>query len=123
RRARPVVTPSGDPHALEQLADWLVRAAAPLAIVGNAGRHPEAVRPMVDLAELLAMRIVDTRGPLNVPFDHPLVADNANAAVREADVMLLIDVDVPWIPRHVTPANGTRIAQLDIDPLKESSAR
>src|SRR6266567_2114131 len=39
-----------------------------------------------------------------------------------ADVVLLIDVDVPWIPRHVTPADGTRIAQLDIDPLKETIA-
>ena len=122
RRARPVVTPSGDPQALEQLAAWLAQAEAPLAIVGTAGRHPEAVRPLVDLAELLGVRVVDTRGPLNVPFDHPLVADNANAALREADVVLLIDVDVPWIPRQVTPTHGTRIAQLDIDPLKESIA-
>jgi acetolactate synthase-1/2/3 large subunit len=122
RRARPVVTPSGDPQALEQLAEWLAEAEAPLAIVGTAGRHPEAVQSLVDLAELLGMRVVDTRGPLNVPFDHPLVADNANAALREADVVLLIDVDVPWIPRHVTPADNTRIAQLDIDPLKESIA-
>jgi len=68
------------------------------------------------------MRIVDTRGPLNVPFDHPLVAENTNAALREADVLLLVDVDVPWIPRQVTPSTGTRIAQLDIDPLKESIA-
>src|SRR5260370_899553 len=52
----------------------------------------------------------------------PSRADIANGAVREADVVLLIDVDVPWIPRHVTPADGTRIAQLDIDPLKESIA-
>src|SRR5205823_5816038 len=89
---------------------------------GTAGRHPGAVRPLVELAELLGMRVVDTRGPLNVPFDHPLVAENSNAALREADVVLLIDVDVPWIPRHVTPADGTRIAQLDIDPLKESIA-
>jgi acetolactate synthase-1/2/3 large subunit len=122
RRARPLVTSSGDPHALEQLADWLARAEAPLAIVGTVGRHAQAVQPLVELAELLGMRIVDTRGPLNVPFDHPLVADDASAAVREADTVLLIDVDVPWIPRHVTPSSHTRIAQLDIDPLKESIA-
>ncbi len=122
RRARPVVTPSGDPQALAQLAEWLAQAEAPLAIVGMVGRHPAAVGPLVELAELLGMRIVDTRGPLNVPFDHPLVAENTNAALREADVVLLIDVDVPWIPRHVTPTTGTRIAQLDIDPLKGSIA-
>jgi acetolactate synthase-1/2/3 large subunit len=37
-------------------------------------------------------------------------------------VVLLLDVDVPWIPRHVRPAEGARIAQLDIDPLKETIA-
>lgn len=122
RRARPVVTPCGDPQAIEDLADWLAQAEAPLVIVGTLGRHPRAVRPFVELTELLGMRIVDTRGPLNVPFDHPLVADDASGAIREADVILLIDVDVPWIPRHVSPSSGARIAQVDIDPLKETMA-
>src|SRR5579859_3140406 len=120
RRAVPVVTSAGDPLALEKLAGWLARAEAPLAIVGTLGRHPQAVAPLVELAELLGMRVVDTRGPLNLPFAHPLNVDDSNAAIREADVVLMLDVDVPWIPRHVTPAAGTRIAQIDIDPLKES---
>jgi acetolactate synthase I/II/III large subunit len=122
RRAVPLVTSAGDPAALEQLAGWLRQAEAPLAIVGTLGRHPEAVAPLVELADLLGMRVVDTRGPLNVPFSHPLNVVDSNAAIREADVVLLLDVDVPWIPRHVTPAAGTRIAQIDIDPLKESIA-
>src|SRR5918911_907030 len=122
RRSRPLVSPAGDPRALEQLADWLSAADAPLAVVGNVGRHPEAVQPLVELADRLGMRMVDRRGPLNVPFDHPLVVDDAEAAIREADVLLLLDVDVPWIPRQVTPAAGARIAQIDIDPLKETIA-
>ena len=122
RRSRPLVSPAGDPRALEQLADWLSAADAPLAVVGNVGRHPEAVRPLVELAERLGMRVVDRRGPLNVPFDHPLVVDDAEAAIREADVLLLLDVDVPWIPRQVAPAAAARIAQIDIDPLKETIA-
>jgi acetolactate synthase-1/2/3 large subunit len=121
-RSRPLVSPAGDPRALEQLADWLGAADAPLAVVGNVGRHPEAVQPLVELADRLGMRIVDRRGPLNVPFDHPLVVDDAEAAIREADVLLLLDVDVPWIPRQVAPAAGARIAQIDIDPLKETIA-
>jgi acetolactate synthase-1/2/3 large subunit len=119
-RTRPLVTPAGDPGALDQLADWLAEAEAPLAIVGSVGRHPRAVNSLVELSERLGMRVVDTRGPLNVPFEHPLNADDASAAIREADVVLLLDVDVPWIPRQVTPGPGARIAQIDIDPLKES---
>src|SRR5919201_2272441 len=33
-RSRPLVTPAGDPRALEELADWLGAADAPLAVVG-----------------------------------------------------------------------------------------
>jgi acetolactate synthase-1/2/3 large subunit len=122
RRTRPLVTPTGDPQGLAKLADWLVDAQAPLAIVGDVGRHPEAVKPLVALADRLGMRIVDRHGPLNVPFDHPLLVHDANAAIREADVLLLLDVDVPWIPRQATPAATARIAQIDIDPLKETIA-
>jgi acetolactate synthase I/II/III large subunit len=121
-RSRPLVTSAGDPAALEQLAEWLAAADAPLAITGNLGRHPESVSRLVALAETVGMRIADTRGPLNVPSSHPLYADDASAALAEADVVLLLDVDVPWIPRHARPRAGARIAQLDIDPLKETMA-
>jgi acetolactate synthase-1/2/3 large subunit len=122
QRARPLVTSAGDPRALEQLADWLASADAPLAITGNFGRHPESVTLLAQLADTLGMRIADTRGPLNVPAGHPMFVEDANQAIAESDVLLLLDVDVPWIPRHVQPASGARIAQLDIDPLKESIA-
>jgi acetolactate synthase-1/2/3 large subunit len=122
QRTRPLVTSAGDPRALEQVAEWLATAEAPLAIAGNLGRHPQSVGHLVALAETLGMRIADTRGPLNVPSAHPLFVDDAAGAIREADVLLLLDVDVPWIPRQVQPASGARIAQLDIDPLKETMA-
>jgi acetolactate synthase-1/2/3 large subunit len=122
RRARPLVASAGDPQALEQLAEWLASADAPLAITGNFGRHPEAVTRLAQLADELGMRIADTRGPLNVSAGHPMFVEDANTAIAEADVLLLLDVDVPWIPRHVQPASGARIAQLDIDPLKETMA-
>lgn len=121
-RARPLVTSAGDPQALEQLAEWLASAESPLAITGNMGRHTAAVTQLATLADTLGMRIVDTRGPLNVAASSPMFAEDANAAIAEADVVLLIDVDVPWIPRDAHPPERARIAQLDIDPLKETMA-
>jgi acetolactate synthase I/II/III large subunit len=123
RRAVPLVTSAGDPSALEELAAWLVEAEAPLAIVGTLGRHPEAVGPLVELAELLGMRVVDTRGPLNTPFALPLNVGDSNAAIREADVVLLLDVDVPWIPRHVTPAPGTHVSPRSTSTRSRSRSR
>ncbi len=120
RRARPLVTSAGDPEALEQLAGWLAEAEAPMAIAGAPGRYPRSVRYQVELAELLGMRVADTGGTLNLPFDHPLHLADPNAALPEADLLLLLDVDVPWIPRRANPSPATRIAQIDIDPLKQS---
>src|SRR5439155_202419 len=71
-RAHPAVGPAADPAAIEQLAEWLVGAKAPLAIVGQPGRHREAVAELVKLSELLGMPIADTRGPVNFPSSHPL---------------------------------------------------
>jgi acetolactate synthase-1/2/3 large subunit len=120
RRTHPLITPAGDPATLDRLAGWLVDAERPVAIVGTLGRHPEAVEPLVELAELLGMPVVDTRGPVNFPSEHPLFRANAGKLLPEADVILLLDTDVPWIPRQTGPSPTARIAQLDIDPVKST---
>jgi len=47
----------------------------------------------------------------NHPFQNPRLA--------EADVVLVIDGDVPWIPTINRPADDAPIFHIDIDPLKE----
>lgn len=118
-RYRPTVTSAGDPAALEQLARWLIEAEKPLAIAGNLGRQPEAVAGLVALAELLGLPVADTRGPVNFPSSHPLfLEDGTGSALGDADLVLLLDVDVPWVPKYGSPGQAARIAQIDIDPLK-----
>jgi acetolactate synthase-1/2/3 large subunit len=120
RRTRPLVTPPADAEAIEQLAEWLALAEAPLAIAGAPGRYPRSVSSLVELAELLGMPVADTGGTLNLPLTHPLHVSDPNTLVGDADVVLMLDVDVPWIPRRAKPAASTRLAQIDIDPLKQS---
>jgi acetolactate synthase-1/2/3 large subunit len=36
-----------------------------------------------------------------------------------ADLCLLLDVDVPWLPKFTRPDAGTRFIHLDVDPLKK----
>lgn len=119
-RTRPAVTAPGDLDAIETIADWLADAERPIAVVGDVGRHPEAVAPLTALAERLGMVVNDKSGPLNVPLSHPLFRWDVAAALREADVLLLLDAQVPWIPRETQPPPTARIAQLDIDPVKAS---
>ena len=62
---------------------------------------------------------------LNFPSDHPCYVGQQgnehvqNPSLAEADLVLVLDSDVPWIPAFNKPADGAKICHIDIDPLKE----
>ncbi len=119
-RTRPAITGPGDLDGLETIADWLADAERPLLIAGDVGRHPEAVADLTELAETLGMIVNDKSGPLNLALTHPLFRWDAAAALREADVVLILDSQVPWVPSDGQPSETALIAQIDIDPVKAS---
>ena len=41
-------------------------------------------------------------------------------ALTEADVVLVIDADVPWIPADCKPKANAQVFHLDVDPLRET---
>jgi acetolactate synthase-1/2/3 large subunit len=56
---------------------------------------------------------------LNFPGTHEHhLGYTRNSFVDEADLILMLDVDVPWIKSKVQPRPGTRVFHIDIDPLK-----
>jgi acetolactate synthase-1/2/3 large subunit len=61
---------------------------------------------------------------MNFPHGDPLYQGNQwnqptqNPALAAADVILVIDSDVPWIPTVSKPNNSARIFHIDVDPLK-----
>lgn len=121
RHGQPV-TPAADPEALRTLADWLVRAEKPLIIAGTPGRHPETVPHLAALAEAVGAAVcgaLSTR--FNLATGHPLNARReSEVAVKEADVILVIDADVAWIPDLETLEPQAKIAWIDIDPIKDT---
>ena len=119
-RHAPAIPPAADPSALATLADWIVEAERPLIIAGTPGRHREAVAALTELAEIAGAPVqgaISTR--LNLPSRHPLNATTCGApSVAEADLVLVIDHDVPWVPDETTLEPAARIAWIDIDPAK-----
>lgn len=108
-----------------EIATALASARHPLIVTSYLGRDPSAVPSLVELAELLAIPVVEAMAyHVNFPHDNPLhggyqyhsVAQNPLLA--EADVVLVIDSDVPWIPAVNRPSEGAAIYCVDIDPLK-----
>lgn len=114
------------PSAVETIGAALLAAQHPLVVTGYLGRSSAAVAQLVALADALAgrLRVFDAEfREVSFPAGHRASvtrATGAAAAVRAADVVLLLDVDVPWIPAKVRPEReGVRVFHVDVDPRKE----
>jgi len=108
-----------DPAALEKIADWLIAAEQPLIVTKYLGRNPEAVALLVELAELLAIPVVQQLNYVNFPTDHPLyLGTQTTTYAKNADVLFFIDIDVPWEPPRRDILRGdVKIIHLERDPL------
>jgi acetolactate synthase-1/2/3 large subunit len=112
-------------EVVAEIAQALAGAAHPLIVTSYLGRDPSAVPSLVALAELLAIPVVEAMAyHVNFPFAHPLHAGfqyhsvGQNPVLAEADVILVLDSDVPWIPAVNKPSPGAAIYYVDVDPVK-----
>lgn len=116
--ARMAGLPEGDAQAL--LAA-LAAAHRPLVITSYLGRDREAVQRLEALSDRFGFAVCEVNPQyVNFPGQHPHhVGYRRNTLVDEADLILMVDVDVPWIVAKATPAAGARLFHLDNDPLKD----
>ncbi len=112
--ARPVWP---DPSDAKRVAEWLVKAENPVVILGQSGRNSASVEPLVRLAELLALPMMDSERTMtmNFPTTHPLSGTGPTAA--QADVVVVIETPVPYMPANA-PRPGTKIVWVDPDPVQ-----
>jgi acetolactate synthase I/II/III large subunit len=113
-------------NGLTELVNSLLAAKRPLVVTSYLGRKPEAVTELVRLADRLGIGVLEScPSYLNFPTDHPCYVGQQgnehmqNQALAEADLVLVLDSDVPWIPAFNKPGESARICHIDIDPLKE----
>lgn len=92
-RYAPPAAPAPDAAALERLAAQLVEAERPVVFAEDVSRNPAAVGPLAELAELLALPVLDVQGRVNLPARHPLnLTGAARELLPEADLVLALDV-------------------------------
>jgi acetolactate synthase I/II/III large subunit len=118
--ARPVA-PAIEPGALAELAERLARAERPLIVTNRAGRTPGGAEALGRLSELAAIPVTGRPETVNVVSTHPMcVRSQAHALslLQAADLLLIVDCDVPWIPRTTTPAPDCYVVEIDRDPIK-----
>jgi acetolactate synthase-1/2/3 large subunit len=109
-----------DPNRIKEVAELFAHAEHPLIITAAVGRDPQAVEALVGFADSFAIPVVVGMNNMymNFPTTHPLhLGFDPAPYLREADVVLVIDSDVPWFPTVVTPKETARVIQLCSDPL------
>ena len=89
--------PEGDSAAIAEAARMLVNAQNPVLLADRLGRTPAGMKNLIDLAESLQAPVISRPGRMNFPSRHPLnQTDRANALIREADVILGLEMSDFW---------------------------
>jgi acetolactate synthase-1/2/3 large subunit len=108
-----------EPARAEAIAGELMAAENPVAFTAYLGRKPHAVAVLDRLVQACGIRVAEFNPvDLNLPQDSPCHAGNdPTALLEQADLGLLLDTDVPFVP-HSKRAAEMKWIQIDIDPLK-----
>ena len=110
--------PYPDPASIATVAGWIAKAERPLIITGHAGREPEGAAALARLAERFALPVV-TFNPrsLCLPSSHPMHQGyQPRALLQQADLVLVLECDVPWFPSEEAPPDSARIVHIGEDP-------
>ena len=127
-RYRPAAPLGPDRASIREAAEWLVGAELPLVFADRLGRNAASVRTLVELAELLAIPVVDLGAWQSFPMQHPLdFVGLDKELLREADVVLALEpVDLDGALREpVDPATRAaprvqgqkRVINISLDEL------
>ena len=112
-----------DPARIEEAAERLAAARRPLIVTAELGRSRDAVDGLVALADAGAFPVLEMNPVyVNFPSDHPCHAgwffgSQHYPEIAEADVVLVIDCDVPWYPSRARPGDDATVIQLAVDPF------
>ena len=117
-RARPSA-PIPSPSDIDKLAEWIAAARAPLIVTGHVGQDPRDAVVLSRLAEQWALPVI----PYNTRYfalsaNHPMFQGSMPGPLLDsADLVVVIESDVPWLPSREEPPTTARIVQIGEDPL------
>jgi len=116
----PVKAQGADLETIQAIAAQLMASDNPMLVTAYAGRNHEAPALIERLAELCGMRVCEFNSIyLNIRRNSPYFAGyNPAAFTAQADFGLMVDVDVPWIPKTTRVNPDAYWAQMDVDAIK-----
>lgn len=118
-RRRAASPPYPDFNAIDEAADMIAKAENPLIITASCGRDREDPAHLAALADLFAIPVTQ-RKPRYVALDsdHPMhLGYEPDAFLADADLVIVLDADVPWIPNKKAPRADAKVIHMGVDPL------
>jgi acetolactate synthase-1/2/3 large subunit len=108
-----------DAAAIAAAARMLAQAARPLIVTANAGRDAAAFAALTQFVERFAIPVVQHRPRyLSLPSSHPMsLGFDPTGPIQQADVIVVLEADVPWIPSRAAPGRDCKVIQCGLDPL------
>jgi acetolactate synthase-1/2/3 large subunit len=122
RKWRPIEKGVLSASDVQKIVKTLIEAKKPLIITSYLGRDAESVEQLISFCEKLAIPVVESfPSYMNFPADHPLhMGFQVDLILPNADVVLVIDSDMPWLPIRTKLHDDCKVFYMDIDPVKEN---
>ncbi len=121
-RRQPARPAAADANAIDEAAEILANAENPIIITASMGQNRAAVPALESLAERFALPVISYRPRyVNISTDHPMhMGYEPGAYLPDADAILVLDCDVPWIPSLHKLNPDAKVIHLGADPLYEN---
>jgi acetolactate synthase-1/2/3 large subunit len=105
--------------AIEEAAGLIAKAEFPLIVTSSVGRNPAAINELAALAEEFALPVVQSEArDFNLPTNHSMhVGFEPASFLAKADVVIVLESAVPWIPGVHRPRADAKVIHIAGDPL------
>lgn len=107
-----------EPGAIETLAQWLAAASSPVLLVQRGDVGGKLSAALCEIATSHAIAVCEPFSVRNVmPSAHPMFAGHDPGTVlKGADLVIVVDCDIPWIAARHNPPSDCRIVHIGPDP-------
>lgn len=118
-RQQPAAPAFPNEDAVDEVAALLAKAENPVLITNQAGRDPETFYALAEFAEAHAIPVVQYRNRyFSMANDHPMhLGFDPSKFLEVADVVLCLDIAVPWLPAEQKVPEDAKIVHIGPDPL------
>ncbi|MEM3676426.1 MAG: thiamine pyrophosphate-dependent enzyme [Thermoplasmataceae archaeon] len=102
-----------DSETIGRITGMLESSSNPMIVTWRSGRHLEWYNALTAFANRYGIPVINYAGEfVNYPADGPMALDHLD--LRDADLILVLEDDVPWIPSRFKP--GCDVIRVDADP-------